>query len=57
MMLWPARFELASQVPPRLLEEADKLKRTLQQRMGIQLDIAELGQHSDDEDAPVVVEL
>jgi hypothetical protein len=48
---------LRPQVPPHLLHEAQKLKQTLQQRMGMQFDIAELGQHSDAEDAPVVVEL
>ena len=50
MSTWP-------QVPPKLLDEAEKLKHTLQQQMGIQFDIAELGQQSDDEDAPLVVEL
>lgn len=48
---------LLPQAPQNLLDEAEKLKLTLEQRMGILFDVAELGQQSDDEDAPVVIDI
>lgn len=46
------------QAPQNLLDEAEKLKATLEQRNEFLFAVADLGQQAeDDEDAPVVVEL
>ncbi len=45
-----------AQAPQCLVREADSLQRALQLHLGVSFDVDELGEESDGEYAPVVVE-
>lgn len=45
-----------AQAPQCLVREADSLQRALQQHLAVSCDVDELGEESDGEYAPVIVE-